>query len=127
MGGRGASSGGGDGVFPSKKERTIETIYREQRGFQKSYYKDEVLEARSDGKGNVTFSYATGGQYEKTAKTNRTNYVTFKLRAGAINGETFNVNWSKVKSISGHTYSLRDEAKAAGLKWDGETKKWIRK
>lgn len=132
MGGRGSSSGvrgGGsaDGVFMSGATRTIETVYREARGWQKSYYKDEVLEATTDGKGNVTFSYAKADSYEKTAKTNRTNYVTYTLNAGAVNGETFNIDWSKVNSISGQTYNLRDAAKSAGLKWDSAEKKWKRK
>ena len=132
MGGRGSSGGGlgsKDGVFTSNKTRTIETVYREARsGFGgSSYYKDEVLEATTDGKGNITFDYARGGSYEKTAKTNRTNYVTFNLKAGAVNGETFNIDWSKVQSVQGKTYSLRDAAKSAGLKWDGATKSWRRK
>lgn len=130
MGGRGGSGGsyGGsaDGVFSSKKTTKVETIYRETRGYSRSYYKDEVLEATTDGKGNVTFSYASGGTYEKTGKTNRTNYVTFELQAGAVNGETFNINWNRVNSISGQTYSLRSAAKAAGLKWDGKSKTWKR-
>ena len=132
MGGRGAGSGvrgGGsaDGVIMSGATRTIETVYREARGWQKSYYKDEVLEANTDGKGNVTFSYAKADSYEKTAKTNRTNYVTYTLKAGAVNGETFNIDWSKVNSISGQTYNLRDAEKSAGLKWDSAEKKWKRK
>lgn len=131
MGGRGGlggrSSGSKDGVFSTSKLTEIKTIYRESRGFSSSYYKDEVLEATTDGKGNVTFDYAKGGSYDKTAKTNRTNYVTFQLKAGAVNGETFNINWDKVKSISGKTYNLKNVAKAAGLKWDGDTKKWVRK
>ena len=132
MGGRGGKSGtrgGGsaDGVIMSGATRTVETVYREARGWQKSYYKDEVLEANTDGKGNVTFSYAKADSFEKTAKTNRTNYVTYTLKAGAVNGETFNVDWSKVNSISGQTYSLRSAAKNAGLSWDSTEKKWKRK
>ena len=132
MGGRGGASGvrsGGsaDGVITSGATRTIETVYREARGWQRSYYKDEVLEATTDGKGNVTFSYAKADSFEKTAKTNRTNYVTYTLKAGSVNGETFNVDWSKVNSISGQTYSLRSAAKNAGLSWDSTEKKWKRK
>ena len=132
MGGRGGSSGarGGvssDGVIMSGATRKIETVYREARGYQSSYYKDEVLEATTDGNGNVTFSYAKADSYEKTAKTNRTNYVTYTLNAGAVNGETFNIDWSKVNSISGQTYSLRSAAKSAGLSWDSKDKKWKRK
>ena len=132
MGGRGGASGargGGsaDGVIMSGATRKIETVYREARGYQSSYYKDEVLEATTDGNGNVTFSYAKADSYEKTAKTNRTNYVTYTLKAGAVNGETFNIDWSKVNSISGQTYSLRSAAKSAGLSWDSTEKKWKRK
>lgn len=132
MGGRGGTSGvrgGGsaDGVIMSGATRTIETVYREQRGFSQSYYKDEVLEATTDGNGNVTFSYAKADSYTKTAKTNRTNYVTYTLNAGAVNGETFNIDWSKVNSISGQTYNLRSAAKNAGLSWDSSEKKWKRK
>lgn len=132
MGGRGGASGvrsGGsaDGVITSGATRTIETVYREARGWQEAYYKDEVLEATTDGKGNVTFSYAKADSFEKTAKTNRTNYVTYTLKAGSVNGETFNIDWSKVNSISGQTYSLRSAAKNAGLSWDSTEKKWKRK
>lgn len=142
MGGRGASfgSGGGGGSTADKALRIasggviekaeptkIETTYRESRGFSPSYYGDEVLEATADANGNVRFSYAKGGEYTKTAKTNRTNYVTFEIVAGAVNGKTFNINWDKVNSISGQTYNLRSQAKDAGLKWDGTTKTWRRK
>lgn len=132
MGGRGGTSGvrgGGsaDGVIQSGSTRTIETTYIESRGFMPSRYKDEVLEATTDGKGNVTFSYAKADSYTKTAKTNKTNYVTYKLNAGAVNGETFNIDWSKVNSISGQTYNLRSAAKSAGLSWDSAEKKWKRK
>lgn len=130
MGGRGSGSkkrrGGGssDGVFEKNTKTKIETIFREGRYGSKSYYKDEVLEAETDGKGNVTFQYARGGKFEKTSITNRTNYVTFNLKAGAVNGETFNINWNNVKSISGQTYNLRQQAKENGMKWNGKEKRW---
>ena len=132
MGGRGGSSGilpkgSADGTIISNETRTIETVYREARSYGGSYYKDEVLEATTDGKGNLTFTYAKADSFEKTAKTNRTNYVTYNIKAGAVNGETFNIDWSKVNSISGQTYSLKGEAKEAGLSWDSAEKKWKRK
>ena len=139
MGGRGSRSGGGggggggqwvkassDGALERAKPRTIESTYREARGWQSSYYKEEILEARTDGNGNLTFSYAQPVSREKTAKTNRTQYLTYEVAHGAVNGQTFGINWSKVKSISGQTYNLRNEAKANGLKWDSREKKWKR-
>lgn len=119
--------GSSDGVIVSGEMRKIETTYREARGMRSAYYADEVLEATTDGKGNVTFSYAKADSFTKTAKTNRTNYVTYTLNAGAVNGQTFNIDWSKVNSISGKTYSLKSAAKDAGLKWDSAEKKWKRK
>jgi hypothetical protein len=107
--------------------KTVETRYFEARGWSSSRFSDEVLEAATDGKGNLTFTYASGGTFEKTAKTNRTNYVTYKIAAGAVNGTTFNVNWDKVNSISGQTYNLRQAAKEHGLSWDSAKKIWRRK
>lgn len=127
MGGRGGSSGFSRNVInESSKQRTIETVYRERRGFSGSYYKDTILEALDNGGGELSFVYATPESREKTAKTNRTQYVTFKLRAGAENGNVFGVNWDNVKSVSGQTYDLRSEIKDRGFKWDGKAKKWVR-
>lgn len=132
MGGRGSGSGRGggfskDGALTMNNPKTIETRYFERRGWSPLRFDDEVLEATTDGKGNLTFTYASGGTFEKTAKTNRTNYVTYKIDAGAVNGNTFNVNWDKVNSISGQTYNLRQAAKEHGLSWDSAKKMWRRK
>ena len=125
MGGRGGSGGGG--AIVAGKPQTITTTYYSSRSIGGSRFKNEVLEATADKKGNVTFSYATPTFSGLSAKTNKTQDVTYKVKAGAVDGKTFGINWSKVNSISGQTYSLRDAAKAAGLKWDGSTKTWRRK
>lgn len=135
MGGRGSSGGVGsnafkgsrDGAILGGKPREIESYQREARGWNPGYRKDEILEAKTDGYGNLTFTYARADSYEKTAKTNRTVYTKYTLQAGAVNGETFGIDWSKVQSISGQTYGLRDAAKKAGLSWDGTRKQWRRK
>lgn len=129
MGGRGNTSGfSGSGVLNKKAPiRTIETVYRESRGFSGSYYKDSVLEAIDQKNGELSFVYATPESREKTAKTNRTQYLTFKLKSGAENGDIFGVNWDNVKSVSGQTYDIKSELKERGFRWDGKTKKWIRK
>lgn len=130
MGGRGGVSGlsGGSGVIDkSSKVRTIETVFREAKGYSRSYYKDEILEAVDAGNGEVHFQYATPESREKTAKTNRTQYVTFKLKAGAENGNVFGVNWDKVKAVSGQTYNMKSDIKDRGFRWDGEKKMWVKK
>lgn len=116
-----------DGALTLNSPKTVETTFFEAKGWQGARYSDEVLEATTDGKGNLTFSYARGGTFEKTAKTNRRNNVTYQINAGAVNGSTFNVNWDKVNSIQGQTYNLRKEAKAHGLSWDSANKMWRRK
>lgn len=128
MGGRGGNSGmtWGGIIDRNAPTRTIEAVYREARGMRVSYYKDEILEASDNGNGELTFSYATPVSREKTAKTNSTQYLTYKLKAGAENGDVFGVNWDKVKSVSGQTYNLRQEIKSRGFKWNGTEKRWER-
>lgn len=121
--GSGMSTGGSrDGVIGSAAPREIETTYHTRT----RYYNQNVLEATTDGSGNLTFSRANGTFSAPSAKTNTTVSVTYKVTAGAINGETFNINWDNVNSISGETYALRKAAKDHGLKWDGNEKKWRR-
>ena len=141
MGGRGGAGGAGDrgksgripaggskdGTIIGGKPREIESYMREARGWSPAYHHDEILEAKTDGNGNLTFSYAKADSYEKTAKTNRTVNTKYIIQAGAINGETIGIDWSKVQSISGQTYNLRNVAKANGLSWDGKKKQWRRK
>lgn len=131
MGGRGGSSGSGGrlsggGAISATKERTITTTYFSAQSRGGSRFKDEVLEATADKNGNVDFSYATPEFHGPSAKTNKTQEVSYKLLAGAVNGETFGINWDKVNSVSGLTWSVRSEAKEAGLKWDAKTKTWRR-
>ena len=57
MGGRGGSGGGG--AIAAGKPQTSTTTYYSGRSMGGSRFKNEVLEATADKKGNVTFSYAT--------------------------------------------------------------------
>lgn len=131
MGGRGGKSGGiggggsADGVITSGAARTIETTAISST-WGGTRYKDTVLEATTDGKGNLTFDYATPVSRTKLAKTNKTTYVTYEVKAGAVNGQMFNVNLSKAKSVSGQTYDMRSDLKKLGFKWNGASKKWVR-
>jgi hypothetical protein len=129
MGGRGASAGlNKNSVLDSSaKVRTIEARYIEARGmFSRGRYTDEVLEAvKGNEAGELAFVYAKPDTREKTAKTNKTNYLTYNLKSGAENGEVFGVKWENVKSVSGQTYNLRDDLKKRGFKWDGKSKKWV--
>lgn len=106
---------------PGKQKQYIEN----HAGIIGSYYKNEVLQASADDRtGELSFDYATPEKREKTSKTNKTQYLTYKLNAGAEDGDTFGINWDKVKAVSGQTYGIRAELKERGFKWDGKTKKW---
>nr|DAV66093.1 MAG TPA: hypothetical protein [Caudoviricetes sp.] len=119
--------GSKDGSIIGGAKKTVEARYIEGRGWNRGRYDTEVLEATTDGKGNLTFDYAQPDSREKTGKTNKTNYLTYNVQAGAVDGKSFGINWDKVQSVSGQTYNLRAEAKAHGLSWDGATKSWRRK
>lgn len=95
-------------------------------------YDDTVLSVKADKDGNLTFDYARAESYDKSAKTNKTNYVTYKLTHGVEvdkkgNVTSYGINWDKVQSVSGQTYALRQYAKEQGLKWDSANKRWVRK
>ena len=99
-------------IDPSAEPREIEAVYRESRGYYGSYYKNEILQASADDRtGELSFDYATPEKREKTSKTNKTQYLTYKLNAGAEDGDTFGINWDKVKAVSGQTYGIRAELK----------------
>lgn len=119
--------GSKDGAIIGGAKKTVKARYIEARGWSRGWHDTEVLEATTDGKGNLTFDYARPDSWEKKAKTNKTNYLTYNVQAGAVDGESFGINWDKVQSVSGKTYNLRAEAKAHGLSWDGATKSWRRK
>lgn len=118
MGGRGsAGGGGGSGVFGREKPLKVETRYIEARGFNKGRYTDTVLQAVDKGNGEVELVYASADSYSKTAKTNKTNYVTYTLDHGFVNSEPHNINFEKVKVFSGKTYDVKEELKRRGYKF----------
>lgn len=125
--------GGASGIRNSPLERgakpkKIETQYRVTSGSPRGYtgYKDEILEAKTDKSGNVTFEFASPKKREKTSKSNRTEYATFEVAHGAVNGSIFGVNLNKATSVSGQTYRMREELKKSGFKWDGKKKMWVK-
>jgi hypothetical protein len=129
MGGRGGTSGfGKNSVFEKNaKVQTIETIYRKPKGYSPGYYTETVLSARAGKDGEIEFVYATPVKKEQTAPTNRTVYLTYKEKAGANGDTVFGINWKNVKSVSGQTFVIKDTIKENGFRWDGKSKKWIRK
>lgn len=125
MGGRGSSGTGANGVFGKDKPITVETRYTEARGWQRGRYTDTVLQAVSTGGGKVELVYATADEYKKTAKTNRTNYVTYTLDHGFVNNSPHNINFDNITEFSGQTYAVKETLKKKGFIYrDG---KWVKK
>lgn len=91
-------------IDTNAEARTIEAVYREARGYSSSYCKNSILEAIETEEGKVHFQFATSVKREKTAKTNRTQYLTYELVAGAEDGNVFGINWDNVTEVSGQTY-----------------------
>lgn len=124
MGGRGSAGGAIPGIFGKERPITVETTYIEGRGFARGRYKDSVLRAVDKGNGQVELVYATADKFQKTAKTNKTNYVTYTLDHGFVNDQPHNINFEKIKSFSGQTYQVKEELKRRGFKF--KNGKWER-
>lgn len=119
-------NGSADGALSNSPAKEFETYYRRPiKGGGGGYWKTEILEATTDGQGNLTFSHPTPITSEQASRST-TNY-TYKVSHGAAGGETFGINWDNVKSAKGQTYSIRSEMRSRGFTWDGERKKWIKK
>ena len=85
------------------------------------------MSAKAGKNGEIEFAYATPVKRNETASTNRTVYLTYKEKAGARGDTVFGINWKNVKSVSGQTFAIKDTIKENGFRWDGKSKKWIRK
>lgn len=113
-----------DSVFTDVKPITVESRYIEGRGFTRGRYTDTVLQAVNKGNGEIELAYATPDKYEKTAKTNKTNHITYTLDHGFVNSEPHGLNFEKISSFSGQTYQVKEELKKRGFKF--KNGKWVK-
>jgi hypothetical protein len=67
--------------------------------------------------GKVELQYAKADSYNKTAKTNKTNYVTYTLDHGFVNDTPHNINFEKITSFTGQTYAVKEALKKRGYKF----------
>ena len=139
MGGRGGSSGvSASGAYT--RDGTIklngEKKYVERLTGMSGYGGNGavVLEAKTDGNGNLTLSYAQAIGYRQQNK--KTSYAQYEISAGLTNrtgsGKSTeitsnNINWDKVKTVSGKTYGTQSFMREDGFTWDSSEKKWKRK
>ena len=138
MGGRGGSSGmtsnrgyTKDGTIKQNGEK----MFAERMTGGNIYGSQAVvLEATTDGNGNLTLEYAQPVGYRQ--QNSKTSYAQYELKAGLTNrsptGKTTefrsnNIDWDKVKTVSGKTYGTQYFMRQQGFSWDSAEKKWKRK
>lgn len=93
-----------------------------------------ALEAVTDGKGNLTLKWASESGYRE--QNSKSTYAQYDIKAGITNlhpqGKhtvdlvSVNINWNKVKTVSGKTYGTQKLMREQGFKWDGAKKIWTR-
>ncbi len=156
--GKTANKGSGTKFLSADKatyESNDEVLFVE-RVAGKGYNLGDVLEASSDGNGNLTLGYATpSGYYEQNSKT---SYGVYELKTGItdapdihggrVHAKAFDaldnidskvkpenekgdirsvgIDWDKVKTVSGQTYNVKDLLKEKGFKWNGAGKNWVK-
>lgn len=113
-----------NGVILSAKDRDITVTATKRNSKAPTTYSQQVVKATVDEDGNVVFDYPKGfysGNYGDREQT-----VTYTLKAGAIDGQPFNLDLSRAKSVTGKgTYELKDTLKAAGMKWNDTARAWV--
>lgn len=112
-----------------------EPMYAERMTGGNSYGSQAVvLEATTDGNGNLTLEYAQPVGYRQ--QNSKTSYAQYELKAGLTDrsptGKTTefrsnNIDWDKVKTVSGKTYGTQYFMRQQGFSWDSAEKKWKRK
>lgn len=126
--GGGGSAGGAskDGTLTKSTPKEIETTFHvgHRYNMTRGYYNDDVLQAKTDGAGHLTFEYADWEHSPPSAKTNKTHSAKTTITHGAINGRLYGVDLSKATSVSGQTYDLRTTIKSAGFRWNAKEKRW---
>ena len=134
-------------------ESSDEVLYVERLVTKGFGVGEDVLDAKSDGNGNLTLAYATPTQYY--AQNSKTSYGLYELKCGITNASdvkrymndtdyfsgkkskvkdsnassdvrSVGIDWDKVNSVSGQTYNIKALLKAKGFKWNSAGKNWIK-
>ena len=132
MGGRGSAGGKLSNYVSGDKTLLKGDTVRVERLTGGWYGSDAiVLQAATDGKGNLTLSYADADDYRQQNK--RTTYAVYDLQHGITNRsdsgkstdlKSVNIDWGNVKSVRGKTYGTQSLMREKGFKWDPQNKIW---
>lgn len=113
-----------NGVIISAEDRDITVTAIKRNSKAPTTYSQQVVKASVDKDGNVILDYPKGfysGNYG-----DREQKVTYTLKAGAIDGQPFNLDLSKAHAVTGKgTYELKDALKAAGMIWNDTARAWV--
>lgn len=124
---------------------TNEEILIVKRLTKSFYHTTDVLVPVSDNNGNLTLKNAEPYEYEE--QNSKTTYAIYKLSCCITNADYYydyeeksvvnaenevydtksvGIDWTKVKSVSGNTYNVKNLLKAKGFKWNGKDKNWVK-
>lgn len=87
-----------------------------------------VVEAKSDGKGNLTMDYASADSYRE--QNSKTKYAQYTIQNGITNlasegdVKSVGINWDAVQTVSGNTYGAQKLLREKGFTWDSNFKVW---
>lgn len=116
----------------NEKPITVDVMYRNG-----AYY-GEVFKATENGDGIIKISRNQDTEWEKESRTTSTVHHTLSSglysdskrvdSSGAYSSyASHNINWDKVKEVSGDTYHLRRLMREKGFEWDKNKKAWVKK
>lgn len=127
MGGRGQAGGFRSSVIGGGN--AMEVTNEKSRSSRSSSWRYTVLEASATGNsGELEISYPAVKSYSNP-NTN-TTVAHYSLKAGIFSKagdrtlRSHNINWDKVKSVSGKTYDIGGFLREKGFRWNRDYKRW---
>lgn len=119
-------NGSRDGVLVDAKPQEFTAQYTKTAYGGMSSWDREVLAASTDDYGNLTFSRAQATKYTPNPNNKNKSYGDFTVTHGAYEGRLLGVDLSKAKTVTGQTYSIKEQLKKAGFRWSQDTKGWTK-
>ena len=129
----GTNSGKGSAIKNDENPVHIRTTYRLGRNTSSgaSYMTQSVISASEDENGDLILDYATPSKTDR--RHNGNIDYEFDLSCGLYQSSnssgvnsSVNIDWDKVKTVSGQTYESRSFLKNKGFVWDGQSKRYIK-
>ena len=95
------------------------------------HWRNTILEATETSEGVINLYYADPDRYENPNNNRTVAYYT--LSHGVWDGQmgdseagSVGINWDAVQQVTGITYQVKDLLRSKGLRFDSQTKSWMR-